>query len=144
MAKKEETMETIRPKAGICKFCGQSKMIDLTEDKWLERIAQTNQDPQEIADCLATEGCNCKEGSDWRADRYVLQQCEENIEAMFREKYPEIADIFQAAKARIWYQTLKKITCSTHESGTAAMYRSGGNIEIKFIQKNETKLTASW
>ena len=116
----------------------------MTEDEWLNRIAETNQSAQEIADYIATEGCTCKEGSDWRADRYVLKQCEENIEAMFRENYPEIADLLQGIKAAVWGNKLKRITVTTHEGGTATMYRSGGNIEIRFIQKNETKLTASW
>lgn len=129
---------------GACKFCGQIKMITLSEDEWLERIQKENKAPETIADEIATEECNCKEGADFRADHYVIQQCRQNIEDMFRENYEEVADILQEAVPMVYYQTVKKVTVVTPEHGVATMTRSGGNMKIKFSQKHETELTASY
>ena len=129
---------------GACKFCGQIKMITLSEDEWLERIKKENKAGETIADEIATEECNCKEGADFRADHYVIQQCRQNIEDMFRENYEEVADILQEAVPMVYYQTVKKVTVVTPEHGVATMTRSGGNMKIKFSQKHETELTASY
>ena len=129
---------------GACKFCGQIKMITFSEEEWLERIQKENKAAGTIADEVATEECNCKEGSEFRADHYVIQQCRQNIEDMFRENYEEVADILQEAVPMVYYQTVKKVTVVTPEHGVATMTRSGGNMKIKFLQKHETELTASY
>lgn len=129
---------------GACRFCGQVRMITLSEDEWLERIRKTNKKAEEIADDLATEQCDCNQGSDWRADHYVMDQCRQNIEAMFRKDYPDIADLLLEAVPMIYYQEIKRISITTPEQGTASMVRSGGNMKIKFTQKHETELTASY
>lgn len=136
--------EATRTVNGSCRYCGQIKMITLTEDEWLERIQRTNQDGNTIADTLATEQCTCKEGSDWRADHYVMDQCRENIEDMFRQDYEEIADLLQEAVPMVYYQQIKKLSITTPEHGVATMNRAGGNMKIKFSQKHETELTASY
>ena len=131
------------PKTGCCRFCGQTKMIELTEDEWLQEIIHTDLDPQEIADIIAMEQCTCREGESWRHARQIMEQSRGHIEFLFREKYPEIADIFQEAKTLVWEGRIKKITASTQDSGTAVMYRSNEKLEIKFTQKKEMKMTAS-
>lgn len=136
--------EATRTLNGSCRYCGQIKMITLTEDEWLERIQRTNQDGDTIADTLATEQCTCKEGSDWRADHYVMDQCRENIEDMFRQDYEEIADLLQEAVPMVYYQQIKRLSITTPEHGVATMHRTGGNMKIKFSQKHETELTASY
>ena len=140
----EEKKVEERTVNGACRFCGQIKMITLTEDEWLERIRKENMKAESIADEIATEECNCKEGADYRADHYVMVQCRENIEEMFREDYEEIADLLQEAVPMIYYQQIKKISITTPEHGVALMTRNGGNMKIKFSQKHETELTASY
>lgn len=135
--------EETRPQIGNCKFCGQTKMIDLTEDEWLEAIVETNMVAQDIADIMAMEQCTCREGASWRHTRKVIQMAADHIEFMFRDQYPEIADTLQEAKTLVWNGPIKKITVSTQDSGTAIMYRSNEKLEIKFTQKKETKMTAS-
>lgn len=137
---KEET----RTVNGSCRYCGQIKMITLTEDEWLEKIKETNQKANDIADVLATEQCTCREGSEWRADHYVMDQCRQNIEDMFRKDYPDIAELLLEAVPMIYYQEVKRISITTPEHGTASMVRSGGNMKIKFSQKHETEMTASY
>lgn len=137
-------MSEMRQVTGSCPYCGQQRMIELSEDEWMDLIAETDKDAEELANIMAAEQCKCREGQEWRADRHVLKMCEDNIEAMFREKNPEIADVLQAARPLIWHKRLKRLSITTHEGGVASIYRSGGNIEIKFLQKNETKLIASY
>lgn len=139
-----EEKNAVRTVNGQCRFCGQIKMITLSEDEWLERIRKTNEAPEDIADDLATEQCTCKDGSDYRADHYVMDQCRQNIEDQFREDYEEIADLLQEAVPMIYYQQIKKISITTPEHGVATMTRSGGNMKIKFSQKHEIELTASY
>lgn len=110
-------MSETRTVNGTCRYCGQIKMITLTEDEWLEKFQETNQSAEDIADTMATEQCTCKEGSDWRADHWVMEQCRENIEEMFREDYEEIADLLQEAVPMVYHQTVKKISITTPERG---------------------------
>ena len=137
--KEEET----RPQIGNCKFCGQTKIIDLTEDEWLEAIIETNMVAQDIADEIAMEQCTCREGAGWRHNKKVIEMTRDHIELMFRDQYPEIADILQEAKTLVWSGPIKKLAVCTNDSGTAIMYRSNEKLEIKFTQKKETKMTSS-
>lgn len=124
-------------KIGICNFCGQQRYVELPEDTKEERIV-------EEAHYRASLECNCKEGSDWRADLLIIEKCSDHIEMMFRDSYPEIADIFQDAKSVVYSGTVKRITCTTPEGGVAAMYKKGAGIELKFTEKHETKMSADW
>lgn len=135
--------EEIRPQTGNCKFCGQTKIVNLTETEWLAAIKESNLSGQELADMVVMDQCTCKEGAGWRHNRQIMQQADGYIEFLFREKYPEIADTLQEAKALVWGGQIKRITASTQDSGTAVMYRSNEKLEIKFTQKKETKMTAS-
>ena len=98
---------------GACRFCGQTKMITLTEDEWLDRIQKSGRGGSEIADDIATEECTCKVGSDWRTDHYVMQQCRENIEAMFRDEYEVVANMLQEGVEPVYEQTVKRLTIIT-------------------------------
>ena len=129
---------------GACRFCGQTKMITLSEGEWLDRIRETNLEAVEIADDITTEECDCKAGSDWRADHYVMQQCRENIESMFKDEYEVVANMLQEGVEPVYAQTIKRLTIVTPENGIATMTRSGGNLKVKFTQKHETELTASY
>lgn len=140
---KEKKVEE-RTVNGACRFCGQVRMITLPESEWLERIQKENKDGPAIADELATEECDCKQGADYRADHYVMEQCRQNIEAMFRKDHAEIAELFQGAVAAVYYQKIARISAITPERGVAIMSRNGGNMDLKYTEKHETKLTASY
>lgn len=133
-----------KAQSGTCRFCGQVKMITLSEDEWLERIRTSGKSGTEIADDMATEQCTCKQGSDWRTENYVMMQCRDNIEEMFREEYEEIADLLQEAVPMVYRQDIKRVSVTTPEHGVATMTRIGGNMKLKFTQKHETELTASY
>ena len=141
---KRDGTNDAKTKTGVCHFCGQTRMISLPEDEWLEMIRKTNKDADQLADDLATEQCTCNQGSEYRADHYVMEQCRHNIEDMFREEFEEIADLLQEAVPMVYYQHIKRVSITTPEHGVATMNRSGGNLKIKFTQKHETELTASY
>lgn len=133
-----------RTKNGACRFCGQIRMIEMTEDEWLDQIQKTNKSGDELADDIATLNCSCRQGSDYRAEMLIISRCEENIELMFREKLPEIADIFQEAKTLVQKQVLKKITVTTHDGGTATMYKKSGSLCVRYVETHETEMSAEW
>ena len=140
----EKNENETRTVTGACRFCGQIRIIDMTEEEWLDRIQKENKGAETIADDMATLSCNCKQGSDWRADMLIISRCEENIELMFREKLPEIADIFQDAKTLVQKQMLKKITVTTHDGGTATMYKKSGSLCVRYVETHETEMSAEW
>lgn len=137
-------MVETREKTGCCKFCGQLRIIEKTEDEWLDIIQKTNQDAQQIADEEATLSCNCKEGSDYRAEEWILQKCHDNIEIMFRDNNPEIADVLQEAKRMVYRQNVKKINVSTYDGGTASMFRKQGDIVVRYTETHETEMQTGW
>ena len=122
---------------GTCNFCGQTRYVDLPDS--------VSEDTEMEEACYrATAECNCKDGSDWRATQLIIEKCSDNIETLFRESYPDIADILQEAKGIIYTGDIKRITCVTPEGGIAAMYKKGGSIELKYTTKKETTLSADW
>lgn len=80
---------------GTCNFCGQTRYVDLPDS------TPENVEAEEACH-QATVECSCKDGSDWRATQLVIERCSDNIELLFREDYPEIADILQDAKGIIY------------------------------------------
>ncbi len=122
---------------GTCNFCGQTKLIELPDDT--PEAIRTEEAIME-----ATLHCNCREGSDWRASRWVIEKCSDNIEMMFRDNMPEIADLLQEGKSIVYNGLVKRITCTTPDGGVAAMYKKGGSVELKYTEKKETTMTADW
>lgn len=122
---------------GTCNFCGQTRYVDLPDN-----IPEETE--MEEACYQTTIECNCKDGSDWRATQLIIEKCSDNIETLFRESYPDIADILQEAKGIIYTGDIKRITCVTPEGGIAAMYKKGESIELKYTTKKETTLSADW
>lgn len=122
---------------GECRFCGQRSLVDIPD-------GLTEEEQKKAADDEATLECTCKAGSDHRADRYVMEQCHENIEQMFREKCPEVADLMQEAVPMVYRQQIKRVTVFTTGNGCATLSRSTGNLKLKFVQKNEMEMMAGY
>ena len=118
-------------------------MIQRTEDEWLDLIAEKNARGQDIADYLAALECNCKEGADFRTEQRIFQEAAENIDIMFGDDYPEIADTFQKLKAAIWHNQLKQIKISTHENEVAEMSRTQNRIRIAMTRKKQSEMITS-
>ena len=128
---------------GACRFCGQIMAVEKSEAEWLDLIRETNKDAEQLADEEATRQCRCYEGTAYRKETAILKEAEVNIEMMFRDNLPEIADTFQAVKEFVQQNKIKKISISTHENGTASMVRREGNIKIDYRETKKTELTTT-
>lgn len=111
---------------GICRYCGQTMFTEWEEDKWLDVIQKNNMSPQDIADENATLACKCKQGLGYRKRKEAVKTCGDNIEAMFREHYPEVADILQEAKELVYGgNCIKKLTVTMPEGAGIASISYG-------------------
>lgn len=141
--KERQEMNGMVEKTGVCRFCGQVRMIERTEDEWLDLIRKTNTDGQTMADFQAALECDCKEGADFRTEQRIFKETNENIEIMFGDDYPEIADTFQNLKAAIWHNRLKRVKISTHENEVAEMSRTQNRIRIAMTRKKQSEMITS-
>lgn len=127
-------------KTGTCRFCGQVRMVSLKEDEWLDRIRETGRSGTDIADFVAAQNCNCKDGEAFRLEQRVFEECEGNIEIMFGESLPEIADVFQRLKAAVWHEQIRSVVIRTPNDITATMAKGNGTIKLKYVEKKCSEL----
>ena len=140
---REVDSQEIREVQGECRFCHQIRMIRRTEDEWLDLIRKNNVGGKDVADWFAALECSCREGADFREEQRVFREAEENINIMFGEEYPEIADTFQRLKESIWHNQLKRVKISTHENETAEIFRTQNRIRITLTKKAQSELVTS-
>lgn len=134
-------MDEYREQTGSCMFCGQNRIIEMSEDEWLDRIQKTNRSGKTIADYMASRECSCRDGMEWRAEQESMEQAVQNIEILFGEKYPEVADILTNAVELIGGKKIKRITVMTPEKYQATMEKKRASIRIHFKEVNETEMT---
>ena len=136
---------------GCCRYCGQTKMIEVTEDLKAEYpdevkaflAAESDNEEEEAADVLASITCRCKEGCDMRAYHRRLKDCTDKIEAMFRENYPEIADALQETKTAVMSGDILKITITdTMTGGVASMFMKKDRLKIRWKKPVEWEIEA--
>lgn len=112
---------------GVCKFCGQSRVYDYTPE-----------DP----DLEATRDCHCYEGGPWREREKVLNAAEQNIDAMFGDHFPEVAEAFQALKENVYDGKIGRITIKLPGGATARLWMpSASAMKVDFKQTTVTELS---
>lgn len=115
-----------------CPFCGQMRMVQIPDDI-----------PEECRDAAAQSEailcCDCREGESARQRYRIMSIAQENIEGMFRNKYPDIADLLLQAVEMIYERTVKKITVTEPGGGVASMHfsKSGIVVEWRVTKKQE-------
>ena len=137
-------------RTGCCKCCGQTMLISSEELKseFPEEVdalihASADDEEEAAADDLATLNCKCKEGRDLRQYRSKLRDCQDKIEAMFRENYPEIANAFQETKDAVLNGEILKITCTDAlTGGVASMFMKKGRLKIRWKKPVELEIEA--
>ena len=134
-------MSEYRQQTGCCAFCGQNRVIEMSEDEWLDRIQKTNRSGQNIADYMACRECTCRDGREWRAEQESIEKAHENIEGLFGENYPEIVDALSQNVGAVWERKIKRITVMTPEKYQATMERKKNAIRIHFKETRETEMT---
>lgn len=128
---------------GECMFCGQTAIIDHTEDEWLELIKKYNQKPQTMANEYATRTCNCQKGQAWRDMKDALEICGRNIELMFEENFPEVAEILKEAMPLVYgAKILRKVSVTIgDDQGIATLAYGKTGLEVEHKKVLQTKLT---
>ena len=120
---------------GTCRFCGQMKTMEYTQDELLERIRQTGLEAVDIADEDATLQCRCQGAEENRVKHASLDGCDQIIEEMFRDSHPELADILQEAKGIVYGgKVVKKVTVTLPEGegvGMISYGKDGLSVEFK-------------
>lgn len=136
---------------GCCKFCGQNVIIEETEDLRNEypdecrdlSDAETDNEEMRAADTLATLVCRCKDGKDYRDFRRRIRTCADQIEAMFRESYPSIADALQETKEFVINGDIAVITCKDGMTGgIASMFMKRDRLKIRWRKPVEMEIDA--
>ena len=122
---------------GMCRFCGQNMMVEMDDSVPKGEI-------QPAADEAASLACTCRNGSAYREEKTVLEQCRDNIREMFGEKYPQVAEVMLPAIEAIWNHDIKRIVISTPDNGVAALSRQKGDMVIKWTRKTEVELSTAF
>ena len=103
---------------GVCKFCGQTSVIDAPEGTSYERAAE-----------IATMQCNCKDALSYQHRISSEKQAEDYVEQWSNEK-AERMDALKAIIRAISHREIKKATIK-FENITITISDSNGEIKIK-------------
>lgn len=116
-------------KKGNCEYCGEAKMIEVSEDVTQEEI-----------DKQVLENCSCPMATNIRDRKQQKEQFISNIEEMLEEKHPDIAKLFKDSIGIIQDNKIKKLTVNTYGNYTARISKTkdGIKVELEKKQKNES------
>lgn len=120
---------------GICKFCGQHRLIQVPDEATLEECE---------AEVLNV--CNCIDAQAWRDD--IAR--EERIEAaicsaqgttyeLFNEDYSEIEEILNISMKALASGKIKKITIATGKKTKATLSFSNETFKVEREDKSNTR-----
>lgn len=136
---------------GCCQFCGQTMLIKVTDElreEFPEEVEElgrsaTEEEEEAAADALASLLCRCKDGKDYRSYRNRIRSCSDQIEAMFRDSYPEIADALQETKDAVIAGYIARIQVTEAATGgTASMFMKKDRLKIRWKKPIEMEIDA--
>lgn len=125
---------------GMCKFCGQTRILDV--DEMVEDISEA---PEEwnIKDYFATRRCDCDKSRSFRQKEQTKIMAWNNIEALFKEKHPDVQHIMQEAVQLLVDGKIYGVTFAIDSITRAAVTRkANGAITVKRILKQKDELEA--
>lgn len=112
---------------GTCRFCGQTRVYDWELD-----------DPDEEA----TKDCVCRDGEAYRERSRVLTAAGENIEAIFGEKMPDVAEVFQGLKGQVYDGRIGTVTIKLPGGAAARISMpSASAMKVEYIKTTVTELS---
>lgn len=103
---------------GVCKFCGQTSVIDVPSGASYERASE-----------IATMQCNCKDALNYQRRISSEKQAEDYVEQWSSEK-PERMHALKAIIRAISHREIKKATVKFGNI-TIAISDSNGEIKVK-------------
>ena len=117
---------------GTCIYCGQTMMfttVGLAEKEQLDK--------------WATEKCTCEQAKKAQEKVKAKRTAEDNIHTMFRERYPEVEAIMQAALPYIEGENILKVTIDTGNGvkGSICMTNKG-TIKVEMATSSKRAMEA--
>lgn len=101
---------------GACKFCGQIRHVEV----------EANSTDAEIVEA-ATMQCGCDSAIDYK----MTVRGEKKINELFRENYPEAADIMIASLEAIIDENVSKVTVDTGHNVKGILSMKKGVLNVK-------------
>lgn len=105
---------------GECIYCGQIRQVNVPEGT-----------PKEEVNRAATLNCECEESIKVYKLEEMKSAAEKNIDFLFREEYPEIANLIKAALPAISKRKLEKVTIKDKSITGTIMITGKGHIKVE-------------
>lgn len=130
MTEVKEKPEGTETSYGTCRYCGQ-----------VHHMQTTGQCSEEQLNEWATEMCNCS-GAKMEKKRKTLEEtAKNNIEKLFREHYPETADLLRQAVNPVVRSLIASVTVDTgHGIKGKVTFTSKGKVKVEQIVSKKTSL----
>lgn len=130
MSEVKEKLEGTETSYGTCKHCGQ-----------IHHMNTTGQCTEEQLNDWATEMCDCAGAKIEKRQKKTEEKVKNNIEKLFRESYPETADILRQAVAPVVKSTIASITIDTgHGIKGKVTLTSKGTVKVEQSVSKKTSL----
>lgn len=100
---------SMKEMTGVCKFCGQTKLIQFEEGEDISSQALAFK-----ADKIVTEQCDCRQAQRYSQETARRERIRNTIEAIFIEM-PETADFVMAAAHAVMNGSITKATINIDE-----------------------------
>lgn len=122
----------MRTERGVCKCCGQMRMV---------RIPESMEDPsQDEIDLLATEECNCEGAHNYRERDKIIRAAQQDIDAMLTSSMPEVSVELAQIVPLVYDEKIKRITLKMPDGITVSLFKAGRGIKITHEKKQKTEL----
>ena len=119
-------------KTGVCKFCGQSRIVEVPD-------SMTNEEVDEEA----TIGCRCRESKEYKKKLEKREQVEMAKTSakgttfeLFHDEFPEIEELLNMAIDPLVEKTIKKMTITTLGKTKASISFSKETIKVEREDKS--------
>lgn len=131
MKKIDDERETGMTQIGYCIYCGQATQIPVEKETDQEQIDQ-----------WATQRCDCdraKRQQDWESTK---NQSETYIDSLFKEDYPDVAEILKGNVERCFKEKIDKINIKCGQmAATMERKETDKGIKIKINRTDTIKST---
>lgn len=130
MSGNKEKPEGTEIRYGTCKYCGQ-----------INRMDTVGQCTEKQLNDWATEMCDCSGARVEKKRAETAEKARSNIEKLFRENYPDTADILRMAVGPVTKNIIAGITVDTgHGIKGKVTLTSKGKVKVEQIVSRKTSL----
>lgn len=119
---------------GFCRFCGNSRMVQVDGDP-------DEYTPEEL-NHLAALQCTCAGSIDWKEQTGRKEEMIRNINSTMGEQWPQVAQLLIEAIDLIQQNFLKRITVQIDTIYTVKLQRQGEGLKLEIQDKRKTEVTS--